>query len=257
MVLQPTIIVQGGGGTDVSATTATAPDVLEDKDFFLADGTLTEGTMVDRGTALTDITTKAQEVTIAAGKHSGSGKVKISTTEQAKIIAGNIKSGVTLLGQAGSSTVKDVSDTTATAAGVAAGTYFYTAAGVRTEGTAMYGFKITINARNNDWPENNGMWIYYSTEGYFSYSTENGATWIDIKPTTYSSDDDETLDGYFPIILYAETIKFKFTNTGDGAGTLTDDTNDVTLRTYTTSNWTGSNIVLTQNIVYAAGVEYD
>ena len=35
------------------------------------------------------------------GYHDGSGKVQISTTEQAKIIAGNIKSGITLLGVVG------------------------------------------------------------------------------------------------------------------------------------------------------------
>ncbi len=39
----------------------------------------------------------------------------------------------------GTASFTDVSDTTATAADVASGTYFYTAAGVRTEGTASGG----------------------------------------------------------------------------------------------------------------------
>ena len=44
MVFQPTIIVQGGGGTDVSATTATEADVLDGEIFYKADGTQAEGT---------------------------------------------------------------------------------------------------------------------------------------------------------------------------------------------------------------------
>jgi hypothetical protein len=57
------------------------------------------------------------------------------TTVDADLITTNIKTGITILGVAGTSTVVDVADTTAVAADVAAGTYFYTAAGVRTEGT--------------------------------------------------------------------------------------------------------------------------
>jgi hypothetical protein len=57
------------------------------------------------------------------------------TTVDADLVTGNILAGVTLFGVAGKSTVKDVSDTTTVANDVAAGTFFYTAAGVRTEGT--------------------------------------------------------------------------------------------------------------------------
>lgn len=48
------------------------------------------------------IATKAGEYTVPAGYHNGGGKVGISSTEQAKIIAGNIKAGVTILGVDGS-----------------------------------------------------------------------------------------------------------------------------------------------------------
>lgn len=89
---------------DISDADAAVGDVVASKTFYATSGGKKTGTMTDRGTVNTDIATKAQEVTIAAGKHSGSGVVKISATEQAKIIAGNIKSGVTLLGQAGSVT---------------------------------------------------------------------------------------------------------------------------------------------------------
>jgi len=62
------------------------------------------GTMPDNGTVSTDISAKATEVTIAAGKHSGSGVVKIAAAEQAKIIAGNIKNGIEILGVTGTHT---------------------------------------------------------------------------------------------------------------------------------------------------------
>ena len=55
-------------------------------------------------------------MTIQQGYHSGSGKVKIATAEQNKIIAGNIRSGVTILGQAGKSSVVDTADANAAAA---------------------------------------------------------------------------------------------------------------------------------------------
>lgn len=89
---------------------AIAADVLLGKKFYSNDPkTQIIGAMPDNGTVSTDISAKATEVTIAAGKHSGSGKVKISATEQAKIIAGNIKSGITILGVAGNSNVVDTS----------------------------------------------------------------------------------------------------------------------------------------------------
>lgn len=60
------------------------------------------GTMPNRGAVTGKIATKAGEYTVPAGYHNGGGKVGISSTEQAKIIAGNIKAGVTILGVEGS-----------------------------------------------------------------------------------------------------------------------------------------------------------
>jgi len=57
--------------------------------------------MTNNGTVSTDISAKATEVTIAQGYHSGSGKVKISATEQAKILPENIKEDVSILGVTG------------------------------------------------------------------------------------------------------------------------------------------------------------
>lgn len=65
------------------------------------------GTMPEIEATTENITTKAQQVTIPEGHHSGEGKVQIAASEQAKIIATNIKSGVSILGQAGSSMVQD------------------------------------------------------------------------------------------------------------------------------------------------------
>ena len=59
------------------------------------------GTMPNNGAVTGSIATKAQQYTVPQGYHDGSGKVSISSTEQAKIIAGNIKSGVTILGVEG------------------------------------------------------------------------------------------------------------------------------------------------------------
>ena len=84
---------------------AVVGDVLDGKIFSNDEDTGIEGTMTNNGTVSTDISAKATEVTIAQGYHSGSGKVKIATAEQNKIITGNIKAGVTILGVAGNSNV--------------------------------------------------------------------------------------------------------------------------------------------------------
>ena len=57
--------------------------------------------MPNRGGVTGTISTKAQEYTIQNGYHDGSGKVSIDSTEQGKIIAGNIKSGISILGVTG------------------------------------------------------------------------------------------------------------------------------------------------------------
>lgn len=92
---------------DTSDATAQAAEILNGKTAYKAGAKVT-GTMPNIGAQNTDITTKAQQVTISKGYHDGSGKVKISSTEQAKIIAGNIKNGVSILGVAGTYTGKEL-----------------------------------------------------------------------------------------------------------------------------------------------------
>lgn len=97
-------IPKSGGGTakffDTASADATAGDILNGKKAYGSSGEIT-GSMANNGATGGTISTKAGSVTIPAGWTSG-GSVAISSTEQAKIIAGNIKSGVTILGVAGS-----------------------------------------------------------------------------------------------------------------------------------------------------------
>ena len=86
--------------SDTSDDTATAAEILATKTAH-ARGTALTGTMTNNGGVTGAISTKAGQYTIPQGYHDGSGKVSISSTEQAKIIAGNIKSGVVILGVTG------------------------------------------------------------------------------------------------------------------------------------------------------------
>lgn len=101
-------IPKAGGGTavfyDSGDATANAADVVNGKTFYKNGKQV--GTMPDNGQTGGTISTKAGVVTIPAGKTTG-GSVSISAAEQAKIIAGNIRAGVSILGQAGKSTVVD------------------------------------------------------------------------------------------------------------------------------------------------------
>ena len=85
---------------DSSDCTAAVAEVLATKTFAKGGAVLT-GTMPNRGAVTGTISTKAQQYTIQQGYHDGSGKVGISSTEQAKIIATNIRSGVEILGITG------------------------------------------------------------------------------------------------------------------------------------------------------------
>lgn len=81
------------------ATVAVA-EMLNGKTAY-ARGSKITGTMPNNGAVTKSISTKTQEVSIAQGYHDGSGKVSISSTEQAKIIPTNIRDGVTILGVTG------------------------------------------------------------------------------------------------------------------------------------------------------------
>ena len=94
--------VQGSSTKDSDTTdaNATAADILSGKTAYVNKNKIT-GEMANNGNVQGVISTKAGTYTIPAGAHSGLGNVGIDSTEQAKITAGNIKSGVTILGVEG------------------------------------------------------------------------------------------------------------------------------------------------------------
>lgn len=93
--------------SDTSDATASASEILDTKTAYVRGAKVT-GSMPNRGAVTGVITTKAQEYSIQNGFHDGSGKVSIDSTEQAKIIADNIKNGVEILGVTGSYTGEGV-----------------------------------------------------------------------------------------------------------------------------------------------------
>lgn len=109
-------IPKSGGGTAKFYYTgdadASGADILTGKTAFGASGSVS-GSMANNGSTSGTISTKAGTVTIPAGYTSG-GTVSISSTEQAKVIASNIKSGVTLLGVAGSLSLPSISQDSTT-----------------------------------------------------------------------------------------------------------------------------------------------
>lgn len=86
--------------SDTSEDTLTAAEAITGKTFH-ARGTAYTGTMPNNGAVSGSITSVAGAYTVPAGYHDGSGTVTIDSTDQAKLIPGNIKSGVEILGVTG------------------------------------------------------------------------------------------------------------------------------------------------------------
>lgn len=109
-------IPKSGSGTakfyDTASADITSADVLTGKTAF-GNGGSVSGSMANNGNTSGTISTKAGTVTIPQGYTSG-GTVSITTAEQNKIIASNIKSGVTLLGVAGSLSLPSISQDSTT-----------------------------------------------------------------------------------------------------------------------------------------------
>ena len=87
--------------SDTSDDTVAAAEMLVGKTAH-ARGVKITGTMPNNGAVSGSIATKDEQYTIPQGFHDGSGKVGIASAEKAKLIPGNIKSGVEVLGVTGS-----------------------------------------------------------------------------------------------------------------------------------------------------------
>ncbi len=79
---------------------AAASEILSGKTAYVNKNKIT-GEMPNNGAVSGVISTKNGTYTVPAGYHSGLGSVQIATTEQNKIIAGNIKAGIEILGTTG------------------------------------------------------------------------------------------------------------------------------------------------------------
>lgn len=88
---------------DTTDADATAAEILNTKTAYV-NGLKVTGTMPNRGAVTGKISKATDTVTIQSGYHDGSGTISIDATEKAKIIAGNIKNGVELLGVTGAYT---------------------------------------------------------------------------------------------------------------------------------------------------------
>lgn len=78
--------------SDTSEDTAAVAEILVGKTAHARGSKLT-GTMKNNGAVKGTISTVAGEYTVPQGYHDGSGKVSIDATEQAKLIATNIREG--------------------------------------------------------------------------------------------------------------------------------------------------------------------
>lgn len=109
-------IPKSGSGTatfhDTSNADITSADVLSGKTAYGSSGEISGG-MTNNGSTSGTISTKAGTVNIPVGYTSG-GTVAIDSTEQNKIIAQNIKSGVTILGVSGSLSSPTISQNSTT-----------------------------------------------------------------------------------------------------------------------------------------------
>lgn len=95
-------IITGTCDYDVNSQDANVKvaEILSGKTAY-ARGTKLTGTMPNNGSVQLTISKLDDEISIAQGYHDGSGKVSILDTEKAKLIAANIKQGITILGVTG------------------------------------------------------------------------------------------------------------------------------------------------------------
>ena len=124
--------------SDTSDDTALVAEVLNGKTFH-ARGTALDGTMPNNGAVAGTIASKNDVYTVPQGYHDGSGTVQLATVEKNKLIAGNIKAGVVLLGITGEYSGEGATAETATVTPTFSQQ-------VVTPQTADYLSQVTVNA---------------------------------------------------------------------------------------------------------------
>lgn len=95
------VVTASSGGGGGATGDATAADVLTGKTFSNAQATGISGSMPNIGTETSTIDDKDDVVSISEGYHNGNGSVSIDSTEKSKLVPGNIKEGVEILGVLG------------------------------------------------------------------------------------------------------------------------------------------------------------
>ena len=96
------VIINGETVVDLRNDTVSADKLLKGATAHDKTGAAITGTMPNNGAVSGSIATKDGQYTVPQGFHNGSGKVGIASTEKEKLIPGNIKSGVKVLGVTGS-----------------------------------------------------------------------------------------------------------------------------------------------------------
>lgn len=96
-------VITGTCTNDVNSQdgTAAVAEILKGKTAY-ARGTKLTGTMPNNGAVTGTISAADGSYTIPMGFHDGSGTVSLDGTEKEKLVAGNIKAGVEILGVTGS-----------------------------------------------------------------------------------------------------------------------------------------------------------
>lgn len=122
---------------DTTGATAASGDILTGKSAFIGNG-FVAGSMADNGAVSGGISKADGAYAIPAGFHNGKGVVRISSEEQAKLVSGNIKAGVTVLGVSGKSSVVDTGDATAAVGTIISGKTAYV------NGTKVTGSLTTV-----------------------------------------------------------------------------------------------------------------
>ena len=85
---------------DTQDATAAVAEILATKTAYARGAKLT-GTMPNNGSISGEISAVDENFTVPLGFHDGSGKVGIAAAEKQKIVAANIKQGITILGVEG------------------------------------------------------------------------------------------------------------------------------------------------------------